>query len=97
MPEVTAKSILLSSNAELQALAAEVNALRDENDSLRQKCQELEAENKEHKDWVDSVIVSLPPSYDGDDSPEGIIAKFLKDMETIASIIAKLTADYRLS
>jgi len=75
----------------------ELHALRDENDSLRQRCQELEAENKQLKDFTDEITGLLPPSYDGDEAAEALILKFLQDMQSIASIIAKLTADYRLS
>lgn len=73
----------------------ELQALRDENDSLRQECTELKAENKQLKDFVDEVTGLLPPSYDGDEAAEAIILQFLQDMQSIASIIAKLTADYR--
>jgi len=73
----------------------ELQALRDENDSLRQECQELRAEVQSYKDWIDTAVGMLPPSYDADDSPEGIITSFLSDMQTVAGIIAKLTADYR--
>jgi hypothetical protein len=76
---------------------SEWQALRDENDSLRQECQELRAENKEHDDFINEATGMLPPSYDGDEAPEAIILGFLKDMQKLAQIIAKLTADYRLS
>lgn len=73
----------------------ELQALRDENDSLRQKCQELMAENKQLKEMFDEMTGLLPPSYDADDSPEGIVITFLKDMADLGHTIAKLTADYR--
>jgi uncharacterized coiled-coil DUF342 family protein len=78
-----------------QAQAAELNALRDENDSLRQECQELRAENKEHKDFIAEVSAMIPPSYEADDTMEGIIIRFAKDMSEVGRIVAKLTADYR--
>jgi uncharacterized protein YlxW (UPF0749 family) len=73
----------------------ELQALRDENDSLRQECAELKAENKQHEDFINEVSGMLPPSYEGDEAVEAIIVRFLTDMQSIASIIAKLTADYR--
>lgn len=75
--------------------AAELNALRDENDSLRQECQELRAENKEHEDFITKVSELLPPSYDADEAVEAIILRFVKDMQSLGQVIAKLTADYR--
>jgi len=76
---------------------SELQALRDENDSLRQECQELRAEVKSYKDLYDEITGLLPPSYDADDSPEGIVKTFVEDMNDLGRIIAKLTADYRLS
>jgi predicted nuclease with TOPRIM domain len=81
--------------ARLQEETAELQALRDENDSLHAECQELRAENKQFKDTFDEMTGLLPPSYDNDDSPEGIIVHFLKDMQNLGQIVAKLTADYR--
>jgi len=75
----------------------ELNALRDEIDSLRVECQELRAEKKHHDDFITEACEQLPPSYDVDEAVEAIILKFLKDMQSLAQIIAKLTADYRLS
>ena len=77
MPEVTAKAILL-----------ELNALRDENDSLRE-------EIKEHKNFIAKISSMLPPSYDIDESMEAIIIHFLEDMQTLAQVVAKLTANFR--
>lgn len=73
----------------------ELNALRDENDSLRQECQELRADKKDHEDFIEEVSALLPPSYDSEEAVEAIILQFLKDMQSLAQIIAKLTADYR--
>ena len=79
----------------LREITEESQALRDENDSLRQECIELRAENQQFKDFFDEITGLLPPSYDADDSPEGIITTFCKDMQSLGSILAKLTADYR--
>ena len=79
----------------LREITEEAQALRAENDSLRHECQELRAENKQFKDFFDEITGLLPPSYDADDSPEGIITTFLKDMKDLGSTLAKLTADYR--
>jgi hypothetical protein len=79
----------------LREMTADLEALRDENDSLRQECQELRAGRKQHEDFINIVLGLLPPSYDADDSPEGIITTFLKDMSDLGSTLAKLTADYR--
>jgi hypothetical protein len=81
----------------LKAEMEELQALRDENDSLRAECQGLRAENKQFNDFFNEMTGLLPPSYDDDDFPEGIIIHFLKDMSDLGQIIAKLTADYRLS
>ena len=74
---------------------AELQALRDENDSLRAECRELRATIKENEDFINEVVGMIPPSYDADDSPEGIITTFLKDMSEFGRIVARLTADYR--
>jgi hypothetical protein len=73
----------------------EIQALRDENDSLRQECQELIAEKKQHEEFMEQLGSLLPPSYDADDSMEEIILAFAKDMSEFGRIVAKLTADYR--
>jgi hypothetical protein len=80
-----------------QGEEAEWEALRDENDSLRTECQELRAEVKQLSDAIEEVVGMIPPSYDADDSPEGIVRTFIKDMNDLGQIMAKLTADYRLS
>jgi hypothetical protein len=74
---------------------AELAALRDENDSLRQECQELRAEKKQHEEFMEELGSLLPPSYDADDSMESIVLAFAKDMSEFGRIVAKLTADYR--
>jgi Tfp pilus assembly protein PilN len=88
MPETTAKAVL-----------AELNALRDENDSLRQECQELRADlaidRKQHDDLMEEISALLPPSYDADEAIESIVVSFIKDMSEVGRIVAKLTADYR--
>jgi hypothetical protein len=78
---------------------SEWQALRDENDSLRQECielrEDLKADRKHHDDFLNEVGSLLPPSYDADDTMESIIIHFLTDMQSLAQIITKLTADYR--
>lgn len=76
-------------------LAAEVAALRDENDSLRQEIQELRAEKKEHDDFMEEIGGLLPPSYDADEAMESIIIRYIGDINSLGAIIARLTADYR--
>ncbi len=73
----------------------ELQALRDENDSLRQECQELRAGAKQHEDFMEEVGSMLPPSYDADEAIEAIVLSFIKDMSEVGRIVAKLTADYR--
>jgi predicted nucleic acid-binding Zn-ribbon protein len=94
-PKPIVDAMRRSSDDELQALAADLNALRDENDSLRAECQELRTECKQHEEFIEEVSELLPPSYDADEAVEAIILRFLKDMQNLAQIIAKLTADYR--
>jgi uncharacterized protein YlxW (UPF0749 family) len=73
----------------------ELHALRDENDSLRQECQELRASINSHNDFINEITSIIPRSYNMDAAPETNIIHFLKDMQSIASILAKLTANYR--
>ena len=80
---------------EIVALEAELQALRDENDSLRQENQELRTEKKEHDDFITEIAEMLPPSYDADEAIEAIVISFLKDMQLLGQVIAKLTSDYR--
>jgi len=83
----------------LRELSSNIEALRDENDSLRDECQELRlafaAAKEEHDNFIEEVGALLPPSYDGDEAMEAIILGFLRDMQKLGQIIAKLTADYR--
>jgi len=79
---------------------ADLQALRDENDSLRAENQELKyvrEVNKQLNDFINEATGLLPPSYDMDEAPEAIIIRFLKDTSDLGRIIAKLTSDYRLS
>ena len=91
MPGPSAGSAL----REVERLTAELNALRDENDSLRQECQDLRVAITAHEAFVEEIGKLLPPSYDSDDAMEAIVLYFLTDMQKLAQIIAKLTADYR--
>ncbi|HWI69416.1 MAG TPA: hypothetical protein VNS88_13765 [Nitrospiraceae bacterium] len=79
----------------LEESNAAYEALRDENDSLRQECQELRAEKKEHEDFINEIGALLPPSYDSDDAMEAIVIRYLGDINSLGAIIARLTADYR--
>lgn len=95
MPGPSAGSAL----REVERLTAELNALRDENDSLRQEAQELRADlrldKKNYDDFITEVAEMLPPSYDEDAAIESIVIRFLTDMQSLAQVIAKLTTDYR--
>ena len=55
----------------------------------------LREDNELHEDFVVKCTELLPPSYDADEAAEAIILHFLKDMQEIGRIVAKLTADYR--
>ena len=82
-------------------LAMEIASMRDENDSLRAECQELKfafnAKTEEHDNFITEITELMPPSYDADEAVEAVILKFMKDISEVGRVIAKLTADYRLS
>lgn len=48
-----------------------------------------------HDAFVNHVLERVPPSYDGDEAAEVIILQYLDDMQKVAQVIARITADYR--
>jgi hypothetical protein len=69
-----------------------------EHDALeqaRRTISELRDEVKYHDDFVVACTELVPEGYDSDESAESIILRYLKDMDTMAGIIARLTSAYR--
>lgn len=50
---------------------------------------------QEYDDFIVKCTELIPPSYDGDDSAESIILRYLRDMADLGGIVARLTSDYR--
>lgn len=49
----------------------------------------------EYEEFINNCCEFIPESYDQDVSAEQVILDYLKDMEKLGSIIAKLTSSYR--
>ena len=56
---------------------------------------ELEEEVRLHEEFLVSCTELVPEGYDGDDSAEAIVLRYLKDMDKLGGIIARLTSAYR--
>ena len=50
---------------------------------------------QEHEEFVNECCSLIPESYDGDEAPEAIVLRFLKDMSDLGGILARLTSSYR--
>jgi hypothetical protein len=50
---------------------------------------------KEQQEFIEECSKYIPESYDDDAAVESIVIRFLKDMEHMAGIIARLTSSYR--
>jgi hypothetical protein len=70
----------------------------DQEDALelaRKTIVQLREEIKLNEDFIVSCTELIPEGYDGDDSAESIILRYLKDMDQFGGIIARLTSAYR--
>lgn len=47
------------------------------------------------KDFVDGAMALVPESYDGDESPESILLRYLEDMDKFHGLMARVTSSYR--
>jgi hypothetical protein len=56
---------------------------------------QLREEIRQNDEFINSCCELIPPSYDGDESQESIILKYLTDVYQLGNIIARLTSDYR--
>jgi hypothetical protein len=70
---------------------SELQALRQANETIRQ----LQREAKDHDEFVVACTELIPEGYDGDEAAEAIILRYLKDMDSLAGTIARLTSAYR--
>jgi hypothetical protein len=61
----------------------------------RKTIAQLREEAKLHEDFIEACTELIPEGYDSDESPESIILHFLRDMDKLAGIIARLTSAYR--
>lgn len=52
-------------------------------------------EAEEYESLINEYTALIPEGYDGDEAPEAIITKYLKDMDALGGIIARLTSAYR--
>lgn len=55
----------------------------------------LREEAKFHEEFVNECTGLIPEGYDGDEAPEAIILRYLKDMDALGGILARLTSSYR--
>ena len=56
---------------------------------------QLREEIKLNEDFIVRCTELIPEGYDGDESAESIITRYLQDMDVMAGIIARLTSAYR--
>lgn len=49
----------------------------------------------EYEEFIIQCTELIPESYDGDESAESIIIRYLKDMEQMGGIMARMVAPYR--
>lgn len=50
---------------------------------------------EDYEDLINEYTGLIPEGYDGDEAPEAIILRYLKDMDALGGIIARLTSAYR--
>jgi len=67
----------------------------DEWTKLKDEVRVLREEKLFHDDFMVKVGELIPEGYDGDESIEAILMRYLKDMEQLAGIIARLTSAFR--
>jgi hypothetical protein len=72
-----------------------LHEMADALELARHTINELREEAKLHEDFVVACTELIPEGYDNDESAESIILRYLKDMDTFAGIIARLTSAYR--
>lgn len=49
----------------------------------------------EYEQFVNECTELIPEGYDGDESPEAILLRYLRDMSELGRILAQLTSAYR--
>jgi len=76
-----------------RAVAVQAEDLGRELEEVTNKLEEL---TKAHEDFMEECGKYIPESYDGDESMESILIRYLKDVESLSGIIARLTSSYRL-
>jgi hypothetical protein len=62
---------------------------------LERQIRQLKEEAEFYAKFVVECTELIPEGYDGDDSAESIILQYLKDMDKLAGIVARLTSAYR--
>lgn len=55
----------------------------------------LKEDLEEHDKFVVECSELVPEGYDGDESAESIVLKYLREMDALGGIIARLTSAYR--
>jgi hypothetical protein len=63
--------------------------------ALSREIRQLKEEAKLHEEFVVKCTELIPEGYDGDEAAEAIVLRYLKDIETLAGIIARVTSAYR--
>jgi len=64
-------------------------------EEIAQLREALKEARKEHEEFIEECSSLIPESYDGDEAVEAIITRYLRDVNTFAGLIARLTASYR--
>lgn len=50
---------------------------------------------EDYEALINEYTSLIPEGYDGDEAPEAIILRYLKDMDALGGILARLTSAYR--
>jgi len=69
--------------------------LTEMTDEIGKLQEQLREAGKEHEDFIEECSALIPESYDGDEAVEAIILNYLRDVNTFAGLISRLTASYR--
>jgi hypothetical protein len=79
----------------LQQMRDRIAELEGGIDLARQTIRQLQDEANQNENFVVACTELIPEGYDSDEAAESIILRYLKDMDTFAGIIARLTSAYR--
>src|SRR6201987_3399520 len=63
--------------------------------ALSREIRQLKEEAKLYDEFLVKCTELIPEGYDGDEAAEAIVLRYLRDIGTLAGIIARITSAYR--